>query len=301
MEREAIQIRMENEELEAVISLHGAELRSLKKKAKGTEYMWQADPRYWGRTAPVLFPFVGAVRNHTYRIGQTGYPMGQHGFARDRDFALAQAGPAETWFVLEDDEETRRVYPFAFRLEIGYRLEGRTLRVMWKVTNTGSERMYFSIGAHPAFNCPLRPWEKQTDCSLRIRDREGCARTSVVSRAFGQQGLALDEENVYELKEGVLPLDEHLFDRDALILENRQAGSISLADPKGREYVTVSFDAPLAGIWSPPGKKAPFVCIEPWYGRCDREGFDGELRDREWENSLEAGKVFEAEYCITVR
>ena len=298
---EGIKIRLENEKLEAQISLHGAELKSLKQKAKGTEYMWRGDPAYWGRTAPVLFPFVGGLQDKKYRIGDTEYPMGQHGFARDKDFVLAGVSQKEAWFVLEDDEETRTVYPFPFRLEIGYRLEDRKLRVMWRVTNTGSSPMYFAIGGHPAFCCPVREWEKQTDYSICIRDRQGKKLSSFVNRVFGQGGLATDREVVYELQDGLLPVSEHLFDGDALILENGQAGSVSLLDPKGREYLQVSFDAPLVGLWSPPKKHAPFVCIEPWYGRCDREGFAGELKDREWENSLEPGKVFEKEYTIAVR
>ena len=87
--------------------------------------MWCADPAYWGRTSPVLFPFIGKVRDQKYRIGDTEYPMGQHGFARDKDFVLASVSQKEAWFVLEDDEETRSVYPFPFRLEIGYRLDER--------------------------------------------------------------------------------------------------------------------------------------------------------------------------------
>ena len=300
MGMEDIKIKLENEVLEAQVSLHGAELKSLKQKAKGTEYMWCADPAYWGRTSPVLFPFVGGVRDKKYRIGDAEYPMGQHGFARDKDFALVSVTKQDAWFALEDDEETRRVYPFPFRLEIGYRLEGRELLVMWRVTNTGTSDMYFAIGAHPAFCCPVREWEKQTDYSICIRDRKGEKLPSFVNRVFGQGGLATDQEVTFELQAGSLPVSEHLFDGDALILENGQAGSVSLADPKGREYLRVSFDAPLVGIWSPPKKQAPFVCIEPWYGRCDREGFDGELKDREWENSLEPGKAFEASYRIQI-
>ena len=53
------QIRLENEQIEVTVNIHGAELRSLKSKADGQEYLWNADAKYWGRTAPVLFPFVG--------------------------------------------------------------------------------------------------------------------------------------------------------------------------------------------------------------------------------------------------
>ena len=57
------QIRLENEQIEVTVNIHGAELRSLKSKADGQEYLWNADAKYWGRTSPVLFPFVGGVKN----------------------------------------------------------------------------------------------------------------------------------------------------------------------------------------------------------------------------------------------
>ena len=55
---------------------------------------------------------------------------------------------------------------------------------------------------------------------------------------------------------------------------------------------------PLVGLWSPPKKFAPFVCIEPWYGRCDSESFTGELKVRDYEQSLESGREFQTEYDI---
>lgn len=300
MENKTQRIRLENDVLEAQISLHGAELKSLKKKEDGTEYMWNADPAYWGRTSPVLFPFVGGVRDKKYRIGDREYPMGQHGFARDREFVLTEQSGATAWFALEDDAASREVYPFRFRLEIGYRLEGQSLHVMWRVRNWDTKEMYFAIGAHPAFFCPLRAGEEQSDYSLCLRTSDGQALSSFVNRVFGARGLATDRTAVYELESGRLPVSEHLFDGDALILENGQTQEIALVDPQGRAYLAVHFDSPLVGIWSPPKKHAPFVCIEPWYGRCDREGFDGELKDREWENRLAPEQVFEAQYRIEI-
>lgn len=301
MEERKTDIRLENEALSAGINLHGAELRSLYRKDCGREYLWNADPRYWGRTSPVLFPFVGGVRDKKYRVGDREYPMNQHGFARDKDFELIENTGAEAWFALKDDEDTRKVYPFSFRLEIGYRLEGERIRVMWRVKNPDPENeLYFSIGAHPAFFCPLQEGEKQWDYKLRFQTSTGSLLSQFTNRVFGQGGLATDKTLVYELEEGCLPIGEHLFDGDALILENGQVQKISLVAPSGNACLSVEFSAPLVGIWSPPGKQAPFICIEPWYGRCDRESFQGELKDREWENVLQPMGVFQAEYSILV-
>ena len=112
--------------------------------------------------------------------------------------------------------------------------------------------------------------------------------------------MVTTEKKEYTLQEGTLPIAENLFDGDALVIENHQVQRVALMDSDKKEYLAVEFNAPLVGIWSPPKKHAPFVCIEPWYGRCDSEVFDGELKDREWGNTLEAGETFEAEYRVVV-
>lgn len=294
-------VTLENEVLQAKISLHGAELKSLQKKETGMEYMWNADPAYWGRTSPVLFPFVGSTCGKVYRVDGKEYPMTQHGFARDKDFTVISQGKEEAWFVLEADEETIKIYPFLFRLEIGYRLEGNQLMVFWRVENPNDREMYFSIGAHPAFFCPPGNIGKQTDCFLRLQDKGGMDLQEFTNTILNPQGLVTEEQEVYDLEEGFLPLEEHLFDGDALVVEGHQVQRISLADEHREEYLTVEFDEPVVGIWSPPKKQAPFVCIEPWYGRCDREGFQGELKEREWGNQLKSGEEFQTSYRIIIR
>ncbi len=185
------QIRLENEQIEVTVNIHGAELRSLKSKADGQEYLWNADAKYWGRTSPVLFPFVGGVKNKVYRHEGKEYPMNQHGFARDMDFTLISRSTDEAWLALEDTDETRKVYPFHFHLEIGYRLEGTAVRVMSKVKNTNEKNMYFAIGAHPAFFCPVREGEKQSEYFLKFKDGEGNAPESLTNTVFGEGGVAV--------------------------------------------------------------------------------------------------------------
>ena len=272
----------------------GAEPKSLKEISSGREYMWNADPRYWKRTSPVLFPLVGGLKDGSFRVDGIEYPMGQHGFARDTEFCLKSQAAHEIWFLLESDEETMRRYPYPFALETGYELSDRTVRVKWRVRNPAADTLYFSIGGHPAFLCPIREGTRQSDYSLRFD-----ARKELVSSVL-EKGLMSGERAVYALQDGALPVTEHLFDRDALVIERDQAHRVSLVTPEGREYLTVAFDAPLFGIWSPPGKNAPFICIEPWYGRCDSADYGGEWRDREWIQTLGAGEIFEASYDIIV-
>lgn len=286
---------LKSAELAVQIASFGAELKSLKDCRSRKEFMWNANPGYWKRTSPVLFPLVGNYKGKETRYNGHIYSLSQHGFARDMEFELMSLEQNSAWFSLTSNADTLKKYPFPFRLEIGYKVEGRCVKVFWRVINTGKEVMYFSIGGHPAFFCPLGEGEKQTDYFLKFdTDRE------VVSRLLGSDGLATDTLLTYPLEDGYLQITENLFDNDALIIENHQAQSVSLCTPDRKPYVTVSFDAPLFGVWSVPHKNAPFVCIEPWYGRCDNTNFSGTLQEREWGNELAAGETFEAEYTIEV-
>ena len=289
-------IILKNQNMEIGINYHGAELKSLKKN--GTEYLWCGDPAFWNRSSPVLFPFVGGVKDGVYRHEGKEYRIGQHGFARDRDFEVVSRTEDTIWFGLSDDEESRKIYPFGFCLGIGYQLLDDGVKVMWKVTNYGDSTMYYAIGAHPAFYCPIKEGEKQTDCSLLFEKKDGTAVTKLTNRIFGQGGTVTDRCETIETEEGYLPITDTLFDNDAKVLENGQVQRVSLVDGEKNAYLTVEFDSPLVGIWSSPKKHAPFICIEPWYGRCDSESFAGELKDRDWEQSLEPGESFEAEYRI---
>lgn len=284
---------LKNENVSILVNSHGAELKSLKRLNTGIEYMWKADPEFWGRTSPVLFPFVGSLKGKEYKAKGKTYPMSQHGFARDMEFELLSQSENEIWFELKSTEETLEKYPYKFILKLGYELLEEGVEVLWQVENPGQEDLPFSIGGHPAFNCPIEEGGKQTDYRIYLD-----ARGEVSSTRIGNQGLATDQKDVYALMDGYLPVTENLFDHDALVLEHDQAKEVALCKADGTHYLTVLMEAPLFGIWSPPHKNAPFICIEPWYGRCDHENFTGELAEREWGNILAPGEVWRRGYQI---
>lgn len=287
---------LKNDVLTVQVSGHGAELHSIRKGTQ--EYLWQADPKYWGRHSPVLFPIVGSVWNKLYRVDGRVYELGQHGFARDMDFVKIEGSDTEVLYRLESDEETLRKYPWPFRLEIGYRLKDNTLDVIWKVYNPGEEDMYFQIGAHPAFNYPdYDPDKAERGCfsfdrtegleCIRIKEK-GCV------DAVTRYPLELRED-------GLLPLSRDTFDViDTLMLQDSQISRVTLHRNDGTPWLTLNFAAPVVGLWSPPGKNAPFICIEPWYGRCDRAGYEGDYRDKDWINCLAPGEGFESIYTIEI-
>lgn len=285
---------LSNEQISIRVSTKGAELTSLMDRESGREYMWQADKAFWGRTSPVLFPVVGSYKNGESRYNGEIFKLPQHGFARDMEFMMTRQSENEIWFCLTDKTDTWNVYPFAFSLEIGYRVEERNVKVIWKVSNPAEQEMYFSIGGHPAFNVMPREKEKIT-CYLQF---DKAAELKV--RGL-QGGLALADTYKLPLaEEGLLEVTEELFEKDALIVENNQTQRVSILNESREVFLTVAFDAPLFGIWSPPGKNAPFLCIEPWYGRCDRVDFEGTIEEREWGNHLKPGETFTAAYTITV-
>jgi len=287
---------LSNQILEIEIAQHGAELRSIKKN--GTEYLWQGDPRYWGRRSPILFPIVGRVYDDVYRYRGGEYGLGQHGFARDMDFELTGNGGDWAKYRLESSEATLKSYPCAFRLETGYSLEGNSVIVSWRVENRDSGTMHFQIGAHPAFYVP------DMDPAADIRgffafDNPGELKY-VVPVGKGCMG---PEEFVLERDEyGMMPINVQTFDCDTYTFENSQLRRITLCDRFRRPHVSLEFDAPLVALWSPTAKHpdCPFVCIEPWYGRCDKYGYAGDFSEREWIWSLGPGEVFDASYRIVI-
>lgn len=290
-----MQAVLENDKLKVTINHFGAELCSIVKKETGVEYVWNADERFWKRSAPVLFPFVGSLKNKEFLYGDKAYPMGQHGFARDMEFSLVSNDGRQAWFSLSSDDTTYEKYPFAFTLEIGYVLTDNTIKVIWKVINEDEKQMYFSIGGHPAFMCPLDGEGRQTDYFIAFDSDK-----NLVYSKLSENGLVYKKDNILETNGGKMQITEQLFDEDALVVEGGQAYRVSLCKPDGKPYLTVTFDAPLFGLWSPAKKNAPFICIEPWYGRCDSEAFTGTLEEREYGSSLEPHENFEAEFEIQV-
>jgi galactose mutarotase-like enzyme len=287
---------LKNEQLTIEVSEHGAELQSIRKGMY--EYLWQGDPAFWGRRSPVLFPIVGSVWEKCFRVDGKVYEMGQHGFARDMDFELVSYSETEVWYRLESTEDTLKAYPWPFVLEIGYRLEGNCVKVLWKDTNPGDSEMYFQIGAHPAFNYP--DYDPKT-AYRGVVELDGNA--NLQRSAFKGKGCVDPDVRLpMPLSEdGLLHLECDTFDDvDTLMLEDDQVHKVVFLKNDSSPYLIVTFDAPVVAIWSPPKRNAPFFCIEPWYGRCDRADFTGEFKDRDWVNALAPGATFAASYTITL-
>lgn len=286
---------LENEFLKVKIDDHGAELVSIWDKEKAREIMWQADPAFWKRHAPVLFPNVGRHYHDCYRINGTEYPSKQHGFARDTDFVCVDSTADSVTHQMKSDASTRETYPFDFILRIKHILEGRKLTVCWKVVNDSDSVMYFTIGGHPAFNVPVLPDTRQSDYRLTF-DRQNELTYYLLDPASGT--VNGEETRTLPLENGTCVIDEHMFDHDALVFDN-QITRAGIALPDGTPYLELCCEGfPNFGIWAAPG--APFVCLEPWAGRCDNCGFEGDLSEKPFINTLEPDEMFEKTYSIQV-
>lgn len=287
---------LKNSILTVSVSECGAELTSIRKD--GTEYLWQADPAFWKRHSPVLFPIVGSLWEGRYRVGKEQFFLSQHGFARDMYFTLMAASEDSASYRLESDAQTLQKYPWPFALTITYKLKDNEIEVSWDVENRGGETMYFQIGAHPAFNYPQYDPQSKARGFFSFDRSEGLECIRIVEKG------CVDAETKYPLEMGperMYPLESDTFDSiDTLMLQDGQLHRVTLHAPDGRPWLSVLFDAPVVGLWSPPHKNAPFICIEPWYGRCDRVGYSGQFSRRDWVNSLDPGQNFHASYKIRI-
>ncbi|MCG3684296.1 aldose 1-epimerase family protein [Aliarcobacter butzleri] len=279
--------QIKNSFIKAQIKSFGAELNSLKKCDENFEYIWQANSKYWARHSPVLFPIVGRLKEDSYFYKNKKYSLSQHGFARDKEFEIVQNEADFIEFRLKSDEKSLEFYPFFFELNIGYKLDKNSLIVSYKVKNKSDEKMYFSIGAHPAFN-------------TQIGDFLEFENIKTTKRYFlDEKGLIYKNEDL-NLENSKLCLDKDLFKDDALVFDDSNIKQITLKNIENKSKVKVKFDNfPYLGIWSKPND-APFVCIEPWFGVADEQNANQKIEDKKGILSLEKEEEFFCFYTIEV-
>lgn len=287
-------VRIKNDYLQAAISEKGAELTSL--KANGIEYMWQADPAYWGRHAPILFPFVGRLKDDQYSYKGKTYPMSQHGFARDEMFEVTEQTDEKVVLTLKSNEKTKEVYPFDFLLSVSYEVWGEGLRVRFKVDNTGDEEMLFALGGHPAFNVPLEENLSFEDYFFSFSPQK-----SRVKIPLEGPFANLDQKTIGQTNTNIR-ISHDLFQNDALIFETKGLNTFTISAEDSPHSVTLSYNhIPYVGFWSPYPKESPFVCIEPWWGFADPVDSTGKLEEKPGMNQLAPGEQFKTQFSINVR
>ena len=284
---------LKNNQLVVKINPKGAELTSLFNNENQTEYLWNADPTLWGKSSPVLFPIVGSLKNDIYRFEGMEYTLPRHGFARDKEFIVEKSEENSATFLLTHDENTLKVYPFKFEFRLIYSLENSTLDVTYSVKNIGENKMYFSVGGHPAFAIPLAETTTYNDYYLEFNKAETFKRWGLTA-----DGLIETQSVNFLVDTNKLNLTKALFYDDAIVFKNLESTSITLKSEKTSRQLKFDFKGfPYIGIWA--AKDADFVCIEPWCGIADSANQNQELTEKEGIIGLDKGGIFEKTWRVT--
>lgn len=286
-------MQIQNQFLTATIDPKGAELQSLILNASGHEYIWEADPVHWGKHAPVLFPFIGMLKDGSYTYKGRRYPMDKHGFARDHVFELTAVSDEAVTFRLESNEVLKKKYPFDFQLDVSYRFNDQSIINEYVVRNLGNEPMPFSIGGHPAFRCPQQEGEKRSNYRLVFNKEE-----DIETHLLSEEGLFSGETRPC-FSGKTLPITDPLFDDDALVFKSLNSTNVSLesGDKRWLKFHYQGF--PYLGIWS-MSRESPFVCIEPWFGMADYASHSGDIEQKEGVQMVQPGEEFICDYRVEV-
>lgn len=287
-------ITIASESLSADIHPLGAQLFALR-DAAGRDLQWNGDPAVWKGRAPILFPIVGALAGNQYRLDGQTYVLPRHGFARDRLFALIEATTSNALFRLRWDEESLKVYPFRFELNLRFSVEAATLHMVATIRNLESERtMPASFGFHPALRWPLPYGEPRAAHALTFEKSEPAP-----VRRLDDQGLLLPAAFDSPVIGHSLSLRDELFAGDAIIFDSLASRTLRYGADAGPGLEFAFPGMPQLGVWTKPG--ADFICVEPWHGFADPEGFTGDLRDKPGMALLAPGAAKEFALSISLQ
>ena len=287
-------ITITNAVISAAINPKGAELVSLIHHATQIEYMWSADPAFWGKSSPVLFPIVGSLKEDTFIYKGKKYNLPRHGFARDRIFEVEGQTESSVTFLLKSDEASLKVFPFAFEFRLHYTLDENRINVKYEVINTGDTVMLFSVGGHPAFKVPLVEGTSYEDHYLEFNATE-----DLMCWPLSKEGLIETKPEKLSTRDNSIPLTKELFYQDALVFKHLKSDTVVLKSDKTPHQLAFHFkDFPFLGIWA--AKDADFVCIEPWCGIADSVNHNQQLTEKEGINALNINETFERTWGVEI-
>lgn len=287
--------RLENSNLTIEVSEFGAELSKIYSKNHDKNFLWCGDSKYWGRKSPVLFPIVGRLKDNETIIEEKVYNMSQHGFARDCKFELINKTEKSVTYSLLANEETKSKFPYDFQLNITYILNEDSVEVCWNVKNIDNKEMYFSIGAHPAFNVPFNEGDNLEDYYITYETKE------LVEEYIMEPPYIKEKVNLEKLSE--VRITPEMFKNDALIYSG--VDKVTIHSKSNKMNLSISCkDFPFVGIWSPyyeaDNSIAPFVCIEPWCGLADEVDSDKDIKCKLGINKLDPNEEFNVSYRIII-
>lgn len=288
---------LENENIKISANTFGGELNNLILKKDNTEYLWNGNEKYWNYHSPILFPIVGKVLNNKYRTEGNEYELPQHGLARTKEFNMIEKDDTHIVFELLWSEDTLKVYPYKFSLRLSYELLENGVKVGYNVKNLDNKEIYFSIGGHPAFMCPLLEGEKFEDYYFELNEKENAS----IMELATNKGYFTGKSKQFLNNSNIINLNLELFKYDALVFGDLKSNLITLKSNKNNKELTMDFTGfPYLALWTKP-TGAPFICIEPWYGHSDYGDFTGELKDKQGIEKLSINEEFKAEYSLYIK
>ncbi len=286
--------QIENDFLRVKLREYGAELTSVYNKKTNIEHLWNADEKFWGWHAPVLFPVIGRCIDDELVVDGIKHPMEKHGFARKSTFRLMERSDSKIVFALTSNEATLKVYPYQFEFLVAYHLDGHQLICSYEVINRDNKPLFFQLGGHPAFVVPFLSNEDYEDYYIELENTEDAERHHINAEGFfdGRRSLVLDNSNCFQL-------EKDMFNDDAFIFKDIRSRTVTIRSANHAHYLSVHFsDFNYLGLWAKVN--APYLCIEPWIGCADTEGEKVELSAKERIVALEPNEEFNAFYSIEI-
>ena len=280
-------ITLNNGKIECKIAKRGAEVKSIVKD--GREYIWEADPKFWAGSAPILFPICGGLKQDTYVYDGAEYQLPKHGFAPKSEFEVESMTDDTATLVLRDNEATRAAYPFSFALKVTFRLVGDTLETVYTVENTDQKTLYCSIGAHEAYATP----EGIEAYDIIFPEKE-------TLYSYALNGNILTDYTKLIMEDShVLPLKDEYFYLDALVFRDLKSRSAILRHRESGREVKVEFpEFDYFLLWHK--YTAPYICLEPWCGIPDVAGSSYEISEKEGIQAVPAGEKLVRVHTISL-
>lgn len=289
-------IELKNEYLKVELHPKGAEIHRIIGQQDGLNYMWRRDPIQWASSAPILFPIVGAVRHNQYHIGDNVYEMTQHGFSRHNEYEVKQVSHTNVTLTLKSNEDIKKQYPYLFELNVTYTLEKNCLNCQIQVKNIDEQDIYFQVGGHPAFACPLYDNESSNDYYLEFSENETLSRKVIDVERKGMSRLT---EPFFEQEKRFF-VRQNLFDRDAIVFKNFKSENIALKSLNHNKSLVFHMSGfEHVGIWAAK-HVGGLIAIEPWVGHSDYVDFDGDFKDKESIVSLKPNEEFNCSFAIEI-
>ncbi len=289
-------LTISNERLKIEVNFNGAEICSIKSLKTNIEYCWKGDKEVWGSTAPVLFPIIGVLKEGYYLFEGEKYQVPKHGFIRNNnDLKLIHHSTSELTIGYRFNDQTKAKYPFDFDFQINFQLKGTKLFVKHNVSNLSQTKpMYFSLGGHPAFNCPFNENENYDDYFLEFERQETLYRWQVT-----KEGLLGQEPKLFLENSNCIHLIHDLFKEDALVFKKLNSRKVNLKSKKSSNFLTIDYsDFNYLGVWAKP--EGDFVCVEPWLGVTDLENTNHDFKTKEGIIELKENSIFKADFSIEI-